>query len=98
MALFVVGLGYYLYPSAAIGEIPEILVLVLIVIYEIWFVMLPRIRDTGMSAYWLILAFIPFANVFLSCALMFRRSDPRQNPLWQHLNMPVSNPAPGKTS
>jgi uncharacterized membrane protein YhaH (DUF805 family) len=90
------GLAYYLYPSVVIGKFPEILAFVLIAIYVIWFVMLPRIRDTGMSAYWIILAFVPFANVFLSCALIFRRSDPRQNPLWQHLNEPVSNPAPGK--
>jgi hypothetical protein len=51
--------------------------------YMAVFVILPRIRDIGMSRWWIVLAFIPYVAAFLSVVLLFRRSDPRRSPLLQ---------------
>jgi hypothetical protein len=56
-----------------------------LLLYQIGFIVLPRIRDTGMSPYWLIAAFIPGLSYVLNFALLFRRSDYQQNPLLQRL-------------
>ena len=41
-------------------------------VYSLVFIMLPRIRDVGMSGWWLAAAFIPVANVMLGIVLLFR--------------------------
>ena len=41
-------------------------------IYEVFFIVLPRIRDAGMNAWWLAVAFIPIPNIVLGILLLFR--------------------------
>ena len=41
-------------------------------IYAVLFVLLPRLRDIEMSAWWLLLVLVPVANVLLSILLLFR--------------------------
>ncbi len=48
---------------------PSVIVLF---IYGLFFIVLPRIRDAGMSAWWLAVAFIPVANIVLGILLLFR--------------------------
>jgi uncharacterized membrane protein YhaH (DUF805 family) len=48
--------------------------IILMVIYAVFFILLPRARDIGMQGRWLLLSFIPFANIVLGLILMFRAS------------------------
>jgi uncharacterized membrane protein YhaH (DUF805 family) len=41
-------------------------------IYDLLFIDLPRINDLGMSAWWLLVSFVPFANIWLGLILIFR--------------------------
>lgn len=41
-------------------------------IYAMFFIALPRIRDTGMDGRWLLLYFIPIANIPFAIILLFR--------------------------
>jgi uncharacterized membrane protein YhaH (DUF805 family) len=43
-----------------------------LLVYSVFFVVLPRIRDVGMSGWWLLVLFIPFANGVLGIILLFR--------------------------
>lgn len=44
-------------------------------LYGIFFILLPRLRDVGMSAWWLIVALIPVANIPLGIILLFRAPE-----------------------
>jgi uncharacterized membrane protein YhaH (DUF805 family) len=44
-------------------------------LYGIFFILLPRLRDVGMSAWWLIVALIPVANGLLGIILLFRAPE-----------------------
>ena len=46
--------------------------ILVLIIYALFFVVLPRIRDTGMSEGWLVVALIPVADVVLGLILLFR--------------------------
>ena len=46
--------------------------IILMVIYCLFFIVLPRSRDIGMKGWWLLLCFIPGANVVLGLILLFR--------------------------
>jgi uncharacterized membrane protein YhaH (DUF805 family) len=59
--------GYMSYWSAA--------VIVLSSLYCVFFILLPRLRDVGMSAWWLLVAFIPVANILLGIILLFRAPE-----------------------
>jgi len=63
---------FFIIPGILEHRLPECLGLIAIFIYTNWFIILPRLRDTGMSAYWIILTFIPYVGIFFSLALMFR--------------------------
>jgi|SRR6185437_13441900 len=41
-------------------------------LYGTFFIILPRIRDTGMNRWWLLLTFVPVANVVFGIILLFR--------------------------
>ena len=58
---------------------------VVLLIYSIFFIVLPRIRDVGISGWWLIVLFIPIANTLLAFVLFFVRPNiPFQNPFRTH--------------
>ena len=43
-----------------------------VAVYGLFFVLLPRLRDAGMSGWWLIAACIPFVAILLGIILLFR--------------------------
>jgi uncharacterized membrane protein YhaH (DUF805 family) len=43
-----------------------------IFVYQVFFVALPRLRDAGMSVWWVLLGLIPFLYLFLTIILLFR--------------------------
>ena len=46
--------------------------LLAVVLYQIFFIILPRIRDLEMSAWWILLIFVPLADIVLGLILLFR--------------------------
>jgi len=48
-----------------------------LMIYTLFFILLPRIRDVGMSGWWLAFCFIPIANIALGIILLFRAPEYR---------------------
>jgi uncharacterized membrane protein YhaH (DUF805 family) len=44
----------------------------MLVIYSLFFIVLPRIHDVGMRWWWLLICFIPGANIVLGIILMLR--------------------------
>jgi len=87
------GVFFFLYQHMSSGSLIETLVLILTLLYAALFVILPRMRDTGMSTGWIVLAFIPFLSSFLGIALLFRRSNYLQNPLQRR---PIAAPPNAK--
>ena len=66
-------LGAPLFVGESPFERPLVLVCSLaLAVYALCFVLLPRLRDVGMSGLWLIVAFIPVANIILGIILLFR--------------------------
>jgi hypothetical protein len=65
--------GAFLYASSTLFEPacwwPSVIVLVA---YGLFFIMLPWIRDVGMSGWWLLLTLVPVANVVLGIILLLR--------------------------
>jgi uncharacterized membrane protein YhaH (DUF805 family) len=55
-----------LYPIVSVGAIG---------VYQFLFILLPRVRDTGMSGWWVLLSLVPFVYVFLTIILLFRPSE-----------------------
>jgi hypothetical protein len=58
---------------------PSVIVLT---IYCLFFIILPRMRDIGMSGWWLVLTLVPVADIVLGIILLFRRPAllPHPNP------------------
>jgi uncharacterized membrane protein YhaH (DUF805 family) len=46
---------------------------VIIVIYELFFIVLPRIRDIGISKWWLLATLVPVLDIIFGIILLFRR-------------------------
>ena len=46
--------------------------LIILTIYGMFFIALPRIRDIGMSGWWLLAMLIPGANIIFIIILLFR--------------------------
>ena len=46
-------------------------------VYQLFFVLLPRVRDTGMSGWWVVLSLVPVIYVFLGIILLFRAPEYR---------------------
>ena len=45
---------------------------VVLAIYGLFFILLPRLRDAGMSGWWLLVSLVPIANILLGIILLFR--------------------------
>jgi hypothetical protein len=62
-----------------------VLLLVALAVYQLFFIILPRIRDIGMGKWWLLLTLIPGVNVVFGIILLFRAPatfcDRRNSPL-----------------
>jgi uncharacterized membrane protein YhaH (DUF805 family) len=71
--------------SPSVHSAPSVLVwliaALLVGVYALFFVFLPRLRDAGLSEWWLLVALLPFANLLLASVLLFRASaDSERNP------------------
>ncbi|MEI6193366.1 MAG: DUF805 domain-containing protein [Verrucomicrobiota bacterium] len=51
-----------------------LVLLILLVIYAIFFIVLPRLRDIGMSWWWCLFCLIPGVNIVLGIILLLRAS------------------------
>jgi hypothetical protein len=65
--------GYYLYACGATMN-PCLLWMAVIVFmtYQLFFIMLPRMRDIEMNGWWLLALFVPLVNIWLALLLLFR--------------------------
>ena len=70
-----VGFGLILATSSPLEQLLPAVGFVTLAIYQVLFIGLPRLRDTGMSGWWILLAFIPIVYVFLSIILLFRAPE-----------------------
>ncbi len=65
--------GGFLYSCVGTAESGVLWALILVLwIYEVFFILLPRIRDIGMNGWWLLVAFVPIVNILFSIILLFR--------------------------
>jgi uncharacterized membrane protein YhaH (DUF805 family) len=46
--------------------------IVALLIYVVFFIALPRVRDLDMSGWWLLVFLVPLANIWLGLILLFR--------------------------
>jgi uncharacterized membrane protein YhaH (DUF805 family) len=51
------------------------LLLLTIFIYQLLFILRPRVRDTGMSGWWILLSLVPIVYIFLTIILVFRAPE-----------------------
>jgi len=76
----------YAFSGTNTSSIWLVLLFVALAVYELFFIILPRIRDIGMSNWWLLLILVPGVNVVFGIILLFRApvllSD-RRNPALQ---------------
>jgi len=50
---------------------------IVLLVYSLFFIVLPRIRDVGMNGWWLLLYLIPIVNIPFAIILMFRAPNYR---------------------
>ncbi len=72
-----IGFGLILATSSPLEQLLPALGFLTLAIYQVFFIGLPRLRDTGMSGWWILSAFVPVAYVFLSIILLFRAPEYR---------------------
>jgi uncharacterized membrane protein YhaH (DUF805 family) len=69
------GVGMIVASASSIEHpVPAFLLLILFV-YQLLFVLLPRVRDTGISGWWVLLSLVPVVYVFLAIILVFRAPE-----------------------
>ncbi len=64
-------------------------------IYGLFFIILPRIRDTGMSGWWLLVTFIPVVDFVFGIILLFRAPTLLTDPSPNEPTAPNGGPAVG---
>jgi uncharacterized membrane protein YhaH (DUF805 family) len=69
------GVGLILASSSPFENLYAWLGLIALFAYQFFFILLPRVRDTGMSGWWVLLSLVPFVYVFLTIILLFRPSE-----------------------
>ena len=70
---------FFIEPGRQSG--PTVVMEVLLIFYNIFFTILLRLRDIGISGWWLVGLFIPYANTLLAFVLFFRAPQyARQKP------------------
>ena len=66
-------LAYFLYSSDKTMDVRVWWASVIgLSLYALWFVVLPRIRDIGMSGWWLLTTLVPGVNIVFGIILAFR--------------------------
>ena len=61
--------------SSSIEQLYPALGLLAICVYQLFFILLPRVRDTGMSGWWVLLSVVPIVYIFLTIILVFRAPE-----------------------
>jgi uncharacterized membrane protein YhaH (DUF805 family) len=54
--------------------------LITLAAYQAFFILIPRLRDIDMSSWWVLLFFVPVANVVLGLILLFRAPSFQEPP------------------
>ena len=67
-----IAVGFFYFVGSATNTGYWGLAVLAIWIYATFFILLPRIRDIGMSKWWLLITLIPFINDFFGIILLFR--------------------------
>ena len=67
--------GVILAVSSPSEQLYAVLGLVALGIYQLLFVLLPRVRDTGMSGWWVALSLVPVVYILLGIILLFRAPE-----------------------
>ena len=67
--------GVIIASTSPTEQLPTMLGLIAICVYQFFFILLPRVRDTGMSGWWVLLSVVPFVYVFLTIILVFRAPE-----------------------
>jgi uncharacterized membrane protein YhaH (DUF805 family) len=62
----------YAFSGTNASSIWLVLLLAALGVYQMFFVILPRIRDIGMGGWWLLLMLVPGVNVVFGIILLFR--------------------------
>jgi len=70
-----IGFALIFATSSPLEQLVPFLGFAALAIYQVLFIGLPRLRDTGMSGWWILLAFIPIIYIFLSIILLFRAPE-----------------------
>lgn len=92
LAADVVAAGFYAAGTAFNG--PACLAsIVVLALYILFFVMLPRIRDIGVNGWWLLAALVPGPNFVLGIILLFRAPALLHPPSPNSTEDPAGTPA-----
>jgi uncharacterized membrane protein YhaH (DUF805 family) len=67
--------GLILASSSPFENLSAWLGLIALFAYQLFFILLPRVRDTGMSGWWVLLSLVPIVYIFLGIILVFRPSE-----------------------
>ena len=85
--------AYFLYScGSTINPVYLWTFILLHVVYTLFFICLPRTRDIGMNGWWLLILFVPFANIWFGVILLFRA------PRWMSEKRPDDLPAPASAA
>ena len=69
------GAGVIVASTSPMEQIAPMLGLVALCVYQFFFILLPRVRDTGMSGWWILLSLVPIVYVCLTIILVFRAPE-----------------------
>jgi uncharacterized membrane protein YhaH (DUF805 family) len=61
--------------TSPMEHLSPMLGLVALCVYQLIFILLPRVRDTGMSGWWVLLGVVPIVYVCLTIILVFRAPE-----------------------
>ena len=66
------GCFVYAFSGTNTSSIWLVSLLVILCVYQLFFIILPRIRDIGMGSWWLLLTLVPGVDVVFGIILLFR--------------------------
>ena len=67
--------GIIVASSSPAEQLFPMLGLIALCMYQFLFILLPRVRDTGISGWWVLLSLVPIVYIFLTIILVFRAPE-----------------------
>lgn len=68
-------LGLIVASSSPTEQLSPLLGIIALCAYQFLFILLPRVRDTGMSGWWALLSIVPVVYILLTIILLFRAPE-----------------------